>query len=252
MISMKRSRYLLLFFCIFCGLFIGTYALASDTIEGIYFWSSLSAEDTIKWHVIYSEPAFEDFEFKFENDSDILLTIKQDLADVNFLQMPPRNYTQYFELKYGNETEPFYTQDPLYTFLMPVDITYENTTTVNPCDKHWLYYFYDDVIYAPDEYSGINITKQNNIAIYTAWMLYPEYDYKLDLVGKINRNTGIMQSLNMRLSVNSTNLTITDMTIENIAQPEEPSQDTNFVAFNWVYMLLSLLILHLAFKRPKK
>ncbi|MHA1853115.1 MAG: hypothetical protein ACTSUF_06320 [Candidatus Heimdallarchaeaceae archaeon] len=243
------QKKLVLVFAVFTiGLFVSSYALGDVTVEGIYFSTYLHEEDVIKWHVVYTINPTSGMEIIVEmpNDSDITLTIKQSLNEVNFIDVPVSNFTDYFELKYGNITETF-DIDSLYLFLMPVQIRFSNGTEINPCEEKWIYWTLDDFFYASEENRNIEITKKNNIVTYDAWIIYPEDDLKVTFLGKIDTKTGIMQFMNVNAFINSNNTELISMVYENILQPK-----VSGLSFSWGYAFISLLILPVIFRLKRK
>ena len=129
------QKKLVLVFAVFTiGLFVSSYALGDVTTEGIYFCADLHKEDVMKWHVVYTINPTSGIIITpdLENNSDITLTIKQSLSEVNFVNVSVNNFTDYFDLKYANVTETFEMDDPLYMFLMPVQLRFSNGTEINP------------------------------------------------------------------------------------------------------------------------
>ena len=181
-------------------LLASSYTLGEEVaVNGIYFCRALTTGEMIKWHfVIYSPLSEEIPDLEMPNNTDITLTIVQDLANVNFVNIPCQNFTEYFNLKYGNITETFEIDDPLYLFLMPIKIELSNGTEYNPCKSDWIYAIFDDIYYAEEENKALTITIKNDIVVYDAWLVYPDEDAKIILKAEINYRTGIMQYLNWK------------------------------------------------------
>ena len=173
---------LALTFFILLGLQLNSVASASQ----IYYSDKLTVGNEFVWDLTYYEfnMEIEELFMDLENESVITLEILQSPADVNFAQIAFSNFSDYFNLTFGEQIYDFHWDDPFHWFIYPISMD-----GVNSVEEGWIYAVIDDFYFNED--SNFTIEIKNNQVRYVGDIKYGD-DTTVDVELIIEQDTGIM------------------------------------------------------------
>ncbi len=173
---------LALTFFILLGLQLNSVTAASQ----IYYSDKLIVGNEFVWDLTYYEfnMEIEELFMDLENESVITLEILQSPANVNFVQIAFSNFSDYFNLTFGEQIYDFNWDDPFHLFIYPISMD-----GVNSVEEEWIYAVIDDFYFNED--SSFTIEIKNNQVRYVGDIRYDD-DATVDVDLIIEKDTGIM------------------------------------------------------------